>query len=56
MKYINDFRAISLSFKALKRSTNSRTLLANIDYLVDRFLRHPSRDIPRRLRQKKVQP
>ena len=45
-----DISALKACVKALNRSTSPRMLKANLDFLVDRFLLHPSSALPDHLR------
>lgn len=41
-----DIRILSQCCKALDRSTSPRMLKANVEFLVDRYVRHPNRTPP----------
>lgn len=45
-----DISALKNSAHYLKKSTSRRTLKANLDFLWDYFLGHPSKELPRHLK------
>jgi len=46
-----DLLALKHAAKALKRSTSRRMLKANLDFLMDHFLFHPSQELPEHLQR-----
>lgn len=41
-----DLRCLREAVRALNRSSSRRMLKANLDYLYDRYIYHPSRELP----------
>ena len=40
-----DIKVLKACVKALMRSSSAKMLIANLEYLTDRFLAHPSKDV-----------
>lgn len=45
-----DVLALKQAVKALNKSTSRRMLKANLDFLVDRYLTHPTKALPEHLK------
>jgi len=50
-KQDQDLLALKEARKALLRSTSKNMLRANLEFLVDYFIHHPSKEIPENLRR-----
>jgi hypothetical protein len=50
-KMDQDIKALSQSVKGLSKSSTRRMLLANLNFLMDYFIYHPSKEIPRHLQE-----
>lgn len=48
-----DLSALKAAHKALLKSSSKRMLRANLDFLVDCFLVHPSKNLPEHLKKDK---
>ena len=46
-----DLKALKRSIKAMDQSSCRRMLLANLEFLVDHYIRHPSKEIHEHLRE-----
>ena len=46
-----DLDVLKQARKALLQSTSKKMLKANLEYLVDYFIRNPSKDLPERLKK-----
>lgn len=45
-----DISALKACIRGLDKSTSRRMLKANLEYLIDRYLRNPSQQLPEQLR------
>lgn len=45
-----DISALKACIRGLNKSTSPRMLKANLEFLLDRYLWHPSKDLPEHLR------
>ncbi len=53
-KLDSDIRCLREATRALDRSSSRRMLRANIEFLYDRFIRHPSPDLPKHLKREEA--
>lgn len=51
-KLDRDVKALRDAARALEKSTSPQMLRANLEFLWDRFIDHPARDLPDHLAQK----
>jgi hypothetical protein len=47
-----DISALKACILGLNKSTSPRMLKANLEFLLDRYLWHPTKDLPKHLRNK----
>lgn len=47
-----DIKALRAACKALEKSTSRKMLLANLEFINDRFVTHPAKSLPKHLKIK----